>query len=220
MSYEDAPTLRPQLADLLATVLAERAGDGEAGDDGASLDPAAAVVRNDAATARRLAALDGLALHGRRVLDLGAGVGDLARAARRHGAELVDAVELDPARVELARLLCVLQAVDRVSWFEGDAGLGSTYADEYDVILAFGPALRAMRPILPRVVQNLRGVLLAELPASGPVIDADDETLATVLPARATLVAPDEDGLVVVACASEEAVLRQHLAAARAEATS
>jgi SAM-dependent methyltransferase len=216
VSYEDAPTLRPQLQELLASALAERtAGDDDA--DASPLDPAAAVVRDDAATRRRLAALDGLTLHCRRVLDLGADLGDLARAARRAGAELVDAVEIDPARVELARLLCVLQDVDRVSWFEGDAGLGSTYADEYDVILAFGPALPAMRPILPRVVQNLRGVLLAELPPSGPAIDANDETLATVLPARATLAEPDEAGVVVVACASEEAVLRQHLAAERAE---
>lgn len=213
MSYEDAPTLRPQLRELLADALAELSG-------GEPHDVQAPVVRDDDATRRRLAALKALALDGRRVLDLGAGVGDLARAARRGGAELVDAIELDPRRVELARLLCVLQDVDRVSWFEGDAGLASTYADEYDVILAFGPALQAMRPILPRVAQNLRGVLLAELPPTGHGIDADDETLATVLPARRTLVEPEEDGVGVVACASEEGVLRRELAAERTEVAS
>jgi SAM-dependent methyltransferase len=206
------PTLLPELRELLLDALAEQVAGERA------LDPAAAVVRADAATARRLAALGELALRGRRVLDLAAGLGDLARAARRQGAELVDAVDADPARVELARLVCVLQGVDRVSWFEGDAGLGSTYADEYDVILAFGPALAAMRPILPRVAQNLRGMLLAELPPSGPEIDADDETLATVLPARATLAEPGAEGIAVVACASDLAVLRQHLAEERAEA--
>jgi SAM-dependent methyltransferase len=214
VSYEDAPTLRPRLRELLGETVAERFPDGE------RLEVEAPVVRADADTARRLAALDALALNGRRVLDLGAGLGDLARAARRAGAELVDAVELDAQRVELARLLCVLQGIDRVSWFEGNAGLASTYADEYDVILAFGPALSAMRPILPRVAQNLRGVLLAELPVGGDGIDADDETLATVLPARRTLVEAGEDGLAVVACGAEAAVLRQQLAEQPTEATS
>jgi SAM-dependent methyltransferase len=210
---EQVPTLRPQLRELLADALAERF-DGEA-----PLDPEAAVVRGDAATARRLAALERLALDGRRVLDLGAGLGDLARAARRRGAELVDAVELDPERVELARLVCVLQGIDRVSWFEGDAGLGSTYADEYDVILAFGAALGALRPILPRVTQNLRGVLLAEL-AAGDARRTLDEALAAALPARRTLVASGDDpeGVAVVACAADAGVLRRHLAAERTEA--
>lgn len=213
MSYEDAPTLRPQLRALVTDALAERLGDA-----GRALDPEAPVVRDDAATTRRLAALDALALGGRRVLDLGTGLGDLARAARRRGAELVDAVDVDAERIELARVLCVLQGVDRVSWFEGDAGLGSTYADEYDVVLAFGPALDAMRPILPRIAQNLRGVLLAELPGGGKNGgDAAGAALAAVLPARQVLVEPDGDGGAIVACATETAVLRRHLAGERAE---
>jgi len=212
VSYEDAPTLRPQLRALVHEVLAEQLGP-----DAAQLDPDAPVVRDDAATARRIAALDALALDGCRVLALGAGAGDLARAARRGGAELVDAVDRDPGRVQLARLLCVLQAVDRVSCFEGDAGLASTYADEYDVVLAFGTALEALRPILPRVAQNLRGPLLAELPAGEE--GAAGEGLAAVLPARRTLVeASGADGIAVVACASEAGVLRRHLARRRATA--
>jgi SAM-dependent methyltransferase len=209
MSYEDAPTLRPQLRELLTEALAERLGPG-----GAGLDPDAEVVRSDAARARRIAALDGVVLGGRRVLDLGSGLGDLARAARRRGAELVDAVDRDPGRVELARLLCVLQDVDRISFAEGDAGRASTYADEYDAILAFGPALDAMRPILPRVAQNLRGPLLAELPADGG--EVADAALAQALPARRTLVEPgDGDGVAVVACASDRGALRRHLVSAR-----
>lgn len=214
MSYEDAPTLRPQLRELLADALAERFGD-----DGRALDPEAPVVGDGAATARRLAALDALALGGRRVLDLGTGLGDLARAARRGGAELVDATDRDAETLELARLLAVLQGVDRVSWFEGDAGLGSTYADEYDVVLAFGPVLEAMRPILPRVAQNLRGVLLAELPADAGPSHPAGAALAAVLPARETLVAAGEDGVAVVACAAETEALKRQLAGARAEAT-
>jgi SAM-dependent methyltransferase len=210
MSYEDAPTLRPQLRDLLTEALGERFGD-----DGAGLDPEAPVVRESAATARRLAALDAIALGGRRVLDLGTGLGDLARAARRGGAELVDAVDADAETLELARLLAVLQGVDRVSWFEGDAGLGSTYADEYDVVLAFGPVLEAMRPILPRVAQNLRGVLLAELPAEASPSHPAGAALAAALPARETIVAAGADGVAVVACASETEALRRQLASDR-----
>jgi hypothetical protein len=209
MSYEDAPTLRPQLREILHEALAERLGP-----DGAALDLDAPAVRDDAATARRIAALDALVLGGRRVLELGTDLGDVARAARRHGAELVDAVDRDPGRVEAARLLCVLQGVDRISFAEGDAGLASTYADEYDVVLAFGPALDAMRPLLPRVAQNLRGPLLAELPAGE---DAPaDAALAEALPARRVVVEPEDgDGVAVVACASDRTALRRHLVSAR-----
>lgn len=206
MSYEDAPTLRPQLRELLTAVLVERFGE-------PPLDPAEPVVRPTAATERRLVALGCLALRGRRVLDLGAGVGDLARAARRAEAELVDAIDVDPERVQLGRLLCVLQGTDRVSWFEGDAGLASTYADEYDLILAHGPVIGAMRPILPRVAQNLRGVLVAELRD-----DAVDASLAEALPARRTLVEASADGPALVACATEAAVLRRQLIATEAAA--
>jgi SAM-dependent methyltransferase len=207
-----APTLRPQLRELIADALAERLGA-----DAGALDPEAAVVDAGAASARRLAALEALALEGRRVLDLGTGLGDLARAARRLGAELVDAVDADPQRIELARLLCVLQDVDRVSFFDGDAGLGSTYADEYDVVLALGPTLEAMRPILPRVAQNLRGVLLAELDAE-QTDGALGAALSETLPARTMLVEPDETGVAVVACAAETAVLRRHVDGRRARA--
>jgi SAM-dependent methyltransferase len=201
LSYEDAPTLRPQLRELVFDGLRESIGDRVAEPDGP-------VVLADAVTERRLAALAGFTFVGRRVLDLGAGIGDLSRHARRSGAELVDAVDSDPARVELGRLLTVLQGIDRISWFEGDAGLASTYADEYDFILAFGPALEAMRPILPRVVQNLGGVLIYEL--RGDRGEAIDEALTALLPAHRTLV--EEDGVKVVASAAEHSVLLQHLA--------
>jgi SAM-dependent methyltransferase len=204
VSCDDAPTLRPQLRELVLDALAERLGG-----EGRALDPTAPVVRRDAQTVRRLAALEALVLEGARVLDLGAGLGDLARAARRLGAELVDAVEVDPGLLEVARLLYVLQQLDRISWLEGDAGLGSTYADEYDVVLACGPVLEAMRPILPRVAQNVRGVLLVEL-TSGD--DAADDALADALPARAVLREAGGDGVALVACAADAGALRRHLA--------
>jgi SAM-dependent methyltransferase len=201
LSYDDAPTLRPQLRELVLDGLRESTGDQAAEPDGP-------VVLGDAATARRLAALGGLTFVGRRVLELGAGIGDLSRHARRSGAELVDAVDRDPERVELGRLLTVLQGIDRISWFEGDAGLASTYADEYDFILAFGPALEAMRPILPRVVQNLRGVLVCELRVDRD--EAIEQALTGLLPAHRALV--EEDGVAVGAWAAEHSVLLQHLA--------
>ena len=201
MSYDDAPTLRPQLRELVLDGLRDSIGERPAEPDGP-------VVLADAATQRRLEALAELTFAGRRVLDLGAGIGDVSRYARRSGAELVDAIDRDADRVELGRLLTVLQDVDRISWFEGDAGLASTYADEYDFIFAFGPALEAMRPILPRVVQNLRGVLVCEL--RGDRGGAIEEALTGLLPAQQVFV--EEDDVAVVACAAEHSVLRQHLA--------
>jgi SAM-dependent methyltransferase len=205
MSYEDAPTLRPQLRAVLADALAERFGAEAAG-------AAEAVVRPTAQTLRRLEALACIALRGRRVLDLGAGVGDLSRAARREQAELVDAVELDEQVASLARLLCVAQDVDRISCFEGDAGLASTYADEYDVILAFGQ-LKRIAPILPRIAQNLRGVLVTEEPGRGAAAKA----LRGTLPEREVLVPAADGAPALVACAAERATLRRHVGADREE---
>jgi SAM-dependent methyltransferase len=198
VSYEDAPTLRPQLRTILTETLATRWPD-------EAIDLDGPVVRGDAPTQRRLGALQRVALRGRRVLDLGAGVGDLSRAARLAGAELVDALDADEELMRLARLLCVLRDVDRVSCFEGDAGLASTYADEYDVILAFGQ-LDRIRPILPRIAQNLRGVLVAELDG-----DSGDDALGETLPARETLLAAGGDEPAIVACAAELPALRSHL---------
>jgi SAM-dependent methyltransferase len=201
LSYEHAPTLRPQLRELVLAGLSETLGE-------QSFDPEGEAVVADPATERRLEALATVSFRGRRVLDLGARVGDLSRYARRRGAELIDAIDIDPDRVELGRLIDVLQKVDRISWFEGDAGLASTYSDEYDFIVAFGPAAEAMRPILPRVIQNLRGVLLCE---QGE--DREDQlgaAVAEMLPARQVLA--EREGILVVGCATEVGVLRQHLA--------
>jgi SAM-dependent methyltransferase len=201
MSYEQAPTLHPQLRELVLRGLSDTLGE-------RSFDPDGEAVLGDGATGRRLQALAAMSFRGRRVLDLGARLGDLSRHARRQGAELIDAIDLDPERVELGRLIDVLQQVDRISWFEGDAGMASTYADEYDFIFAFGPAAEAARPILPRLVQNLRGVLLCELATDdeGPLGAA----LAELLPAKRALA--EGDGTVVVGCATEVGVLRRHLA--------
>jgi SAM-dependent methyltransferase len=198
VSYEDAPTLRPQLRTILTEALASRWTD-------ATIDLEGTVVRADPRTQRRLHALERVALRGRRVLDLGAGIGDLSRAARGAQAELVDAIDVDEELARLGRLLCVLQDVDRVSCFEGDAGLASTYADEYDVILAFGQ-LEQIRPILPRVAQNLRGVLVTELDD-----ESGDAALSETLPARETLLTGNGDEPAIVACAAELPALRTHL---------
>jgi hypothetical protein len=205
VSYEDAPTLRPRLREILASALAERHGD-EAGD------PSAAVVQSSTEVLRRIDALGHMALQGRRVLDLTGGLADLARAARGAGADLVDVVMADEDELCIARMLCVLQDVQRVSFFEGDPALASTYADEYDVILASGQ-LDRIAPILPRIAQNLRGVLVTELAEGG-----DAEALAATLPARETLLPAADGRPPTVACAPDAETLRDHLAPATASA--
>jgi hypothetical protein len=123
VSYDDAPTLRPQLHDILAAALAERYGQDAA-------DPSAAVVRPSAETLRRIEALSEVALAGRRVHDLTGGLGDVARAARRAGADLVDVVGPDEDELRIARMLCVLQDVQRLSFFEGDPGRAAAIGGE------------------------------------------------------------------------------------------
>ena len=74
---------------------------------------------------------------GARFLDVGAGDGNLALAALRHGAT-VDACDLSPAMVERGRARCG----DAVHWRVGDAS-ALPYADgEFDVVASsFGAAL-------------------------------------------------------------------------------
>ncbi|MCW3050013.1 MAG: hypothetical protein JWO74_4297 [Solirubrobacterales bacterium] len=207
MSYEDAPTLRPRLREILAAALAGRYGE-------EAVDPGAAVVLPSAEVLRRIGALGHIALPGRRVLDLTDGIADLARAARAAGADLVDVVMPDEDRLRIARMLCVLQDVQRVSFFEGDAALASTYADEYDVILAFGQ-LGCIAPILPRIAQNLRGVLVTDL-ADGDRHGA--EALAETLPARETLLPSGDGSPPTVACAADAERLNDYLAPTAASA--
>ena len=81
--------------------------------------------------------LDRLDFAGRKVLDLGSNLGELSRAARARGAELVDGFEHDPYFVRLANLINAYNGATRVSFYERDIGDPRVYEQRYDIVLAF-----------------------------------------------------------------------------------
>jgi SAM-dependent methyltransferase len=81
--------------------------------------------------------LDQIDFRGKRVLDLGANLGELSRAARARGAGLVDGLEYDPFFVEVAQMLNAYNATTGVSFYERDITDPAIYREHYDVVLAF-----------------------------------------------------------------------------------
>jgi SAM-dependent methyltransferase len=85
----------------------------------------------------RAAFLDQIDFRGKRVLDLGANLGELSRAARSRGAALVDGYEYDPFFVELAQLLNAYNGTTGVSFYERDITDPGSYREHYDIVLGF-----------------------------------------------------------------------------------
>ena len=110
--------------------------------------------------------LDGIVLAGKTVLEVGAGTGERARAARARGASLVDGFEPDPQRVALARLLSAYHHTSRVSFHQDDV-LRDPRGQEYDVVLALN-GFDVVRDRLDAIASVTRGVLVAELPGTDP----------------------------------------------------
>jgi hypothetical protein len=79
----------------------------------------------------RMGSLEGVDLAGKRVLVLGSGAGQLARAARARGAEIVDGVEENERLLLLARLLNAYHGATRVSFSEAPPDP----EDSYDMVL-------------------------------------------------------------------------------------
>jgi SAM-dependent methyltransferase len=96
--------------------------------------------------------LDVLDLRGRTVLDLGSNLGEISREARVRGATLVDGFEIDPYFNEVARLVNVLTGTTGVSFYERDMADPATYAEPYDIVLAFS-AFRFIAGCLDRLAQ-------------------------------------------------------------------
>ena len=111
--------------------------------------------------------LDRLVLAGKSVLDLGAGTGERARAARARGAALVDGIEPDPERVALARLLSAYHDSSRVFFHQARELLEGPGREEYDVVLAVN-GFDLVRDHLDAIAAIARGVLVTELPAADP----------------------------------------------------
>ena len=74
---------------------------------------------------------------GKSVLDIGANTGEMSRAIRLLGADLVDGVEYDSFFVETGRMINAVMGATRVSLFQGDVTHPGFYKDKkYDIVVA------------------------------------------------------------------------------------
>jgi 2-polyprenyl-3-methyl-5-hydroxy-6-metoxy-1,4-benzoquinol methylase len=80
--------------------------------------------------------LDRINFSGARVLDLGSNLGELSRAVRNRGAQLVGGFEYDPFYLEIAGLVNVLNGTTRVSFSRQDITRSTAYRERYDIVLA------------------------------------------------------------------------------------
>ena len=105
--------------------------------------------------------LDQINFRGKRVLDLGANLGEISRAARARGAALVDGYEYDPFFVELANALNGYNGTTRVSFHERDITDVTVYRERYDIVLAFS-VFSYIHPILYRLAEMTNEALVLE----------------------------------------------------------
>ena len=109
----------------------------------------------------RAALLDRIEFAGKRVLDLGANLGEISRAARERGADVVDGWEYDPYFVEVARLVNAYNGTTRVSFFERDITDARIYHEHYDVVLAFS-VFEYLRGIVETLAAITDGAIVLE----------------------------------------------------------
>ena len=93
---------------------------------------------------------------GGRVLDVGTGTGILAIVGARLGAESVDAVDIEPVAVQVARGNVERNGVADIVRVElGSVGLGEPFQEEYDVVVAniLAPVFVRLAPSLAKAVR-------------------------------------------------------------------
>lgn len=96
-------------------------------------------------------ALEEAVAPGARVLDVGTGTGILAIAGARLGAAAVDAVDIEPVAVQVARKNAWNNGVADIVRVElGSVGLGEPFQGEYDVVVA-----NILGPVLVRLASSL-----------------------------------------------------------------
>ena len=110
---------------------------------------------------RREALLDRVDFRSKRVLDLGANLGEISRAARNRGARLVDGYEYDSFFVELADAINAFNGTDRVSFYQRDITDRAIYKEHYDIVLALSVFIY-LREVLDTIAEITDGVLVLE----------------------------------------------------------
>jgi SAM-dependent methyltransferase len=104
--------------------------------------------------------LDLINFRSMKVLDLGSNLGELSRAVRARGADLVDGFEYDPFFIEVAQLLNAYNSTTRVSFFERDITDEMSYRGQYDIVMAFA-VWSYMAPMLS-AIDRITDILLLE----------------------------------------------------------
>jgi hypothetical protein len=142
--------------------------------------------------------LERITLEGKKVLVVGAGVGDTCRAARSLGAAIVDGFEPDDRLVRVGRLLNVYHQTSRVSMYHREIARPDAYNEPYDVVLFLAP-FDAFAGVLDRVAGMTDGLLVTALPDL-------DESLALVVESFKHHEVLDADGGLVVVAHSRESL--------------
>jgi 2-polyprenyl-3-methyl-5-hydroxy-6-metoxy-1,4-benzoquinol methylase len=135
------PTIKPALKKLILDALAMRYTSVSGKEQIATGNHYQSVTLGDEHTTGfrsvRDSFLDQINLRGKRVLDLGANLGEISRAARARGAAVVDGFEYDPFFVEMAQAVNAYNGTTGVSFYERDITDLASYVERYDIVLAF-----------------------------------------------------------------------------------
>jgi 2-polyprenyl-3-methyl-5-hydroxy-6-metoxy-1,4-benzoquinol methylase len=159
------PTIRPDLKQLILQGLSTEyisescAGGVETGNHYQS------VWLGDEVTSgfrtQRYDLLDRISFEGKTVLDLGSNLGELSRAARTRGADLVDGFEYDAFFVEMASAINAYNGTTRVSFYEQDITDPTIYREQYDLVLAFSVFIY-VQDCLAEIAAQTRDLLVLE----------------------------------------------------------
>jgi SAM-dependent methyltransferase len=165
MKQIEIPTTRPELKQLILDALKRRyisvSGDDhiETGNHYQSV--TLGQERTSGFRSDRATFLDQIDFRGKRVLDLGANLGEISRGARARGAAVVDGYEYDPFFVELAQLLNAYNGTTRVSFHQRDIANPDTYRERYDIVLAFS-VFTYIHRVLDRLASMTDEALIVE----------------------------------------------------------
>jgi methyltransferase family protein len=159
------PTTKPELKSLILEALKQSYTSVSGMDNVETGNRYQAVTLGDERTpgfrSGREAFLDRFDFSGKRVLDLGANLGEISRCARNRGAAMVDAFEYDPFFVEIAQMVNAYNGTSRVSFYQRDITDPSIYGEHYDIVIAFSVFIY-IQGVLQHLAEITDGVLLLE----------------------------------------------------------
>jgi hypothetical protein len=162
---EQVPTIKPALKKLIQDSLKQRYTSVSSKDSVETGNHYQSITLGDERTtgfrSSREEFLDRVDFTGKRVLDLGANLGEISRAVRGRGATLVDGYEYDSFFVEMAQAVNAYNGTTRVSFYERDITDSTIYREHYEIVLAFSVFVY-LTGVLPALAEITDGVLVLE----------------------------------------------------------